>query len=112
MRVGVWLFVIAKSCAKTQHTCLSSPRKRGPTPPPDVRSARMHVSRQRDMGPRFRGYDNSEADFSSTGAEPSVYQQLFEIIAPVLIIAGLGYGWARLGKPFDLATISGVVINI
>ena len=41
-----------------------------------------------------------------------MYQQLFEIIAPVLIIAGLGYGWARLGKPFDLATISGVVINI
>jgi hypothetical protein len=40
-----------------------------------------------------------------------MYQQLFEIIAPVLIIAGLGYGWARLGKPFDLATISGVVIN-
>jgi hypothetical protein len=41
-----------------------------------------------------------------------MYQQLFDIIAPVLIIAGLGYGWARLGKPFDLATISGVVINI
>jgi predicted permease len=41
-----------------------------------------------------------------------MYQQLFEIIAPVMIIAGLGYGWARLGKPFDLATISGVVINI
>lgn len=41
-----------------------------------------------------------------------MYQQLFDIIAPVLIIAGLGYGWARRGKPFDLATISGVVINI
>jgi predicted permease len=41
-----------------------------------------------------------------------MYQQLFDIIAPVLIIAGLGYGWARIGKPFDLATISGVVINI
>jgi hypothetical protein len=40
-----------------------------------------------------------------------MYQQLFDIIAPVLIIAGLGYGWARLGQPFDLATISGVVIN-
>lgn len=41
-----------------------------------------------------------------------MYQQLFDIIAPVLIIAGLGYGWARLGRPFDLATISGVVINV
>ena len=41
-----------------------------------------------------------------------MYQQLVEIIAPVLIVAGLGYLWARLGKPFDLATISGVVINI
>lgn len=41
-----------------------------------------------------------------------MYQQLFDIIAPVLLIAGLGYGWARLGKPFDLATISGIVINI
>ncbi len=40
-----------------------------------------------------------------------MYQQLFDIIAPVLIIAGLGYTWGRLGKPFDLATISGVVIN-
>jgi predicted permease len=41
-----------------------------------------------------------------------VYQQLVEIIAPVLIVAGLGYLWARLNRPFDLATISGVVINI
>ena len=41
-----------------------------------------------------------------------MYQQLVEIIAPVLIVAGLGYAWARLGKPFDLATVSGVVINI
>ncbi len=41
-----------------------------------------------------------------------MYQQLFEIIAPVLIVAGLGYGWARLGKPFDLATVTQVVINI
>ena len=41
-----------------------------------------------------------------------MYQQLVEIIAPVLIVAGLGYVWARLGKPFDLATVSGVVINI
>ena len=41
-----------------------------------------------------------------------MYQQLVEIIAPVLMVAGLGYLWARLGKPFDLATISGVVINI
>jgi predicted permease len=43
---------------------------------------------------------------------PLVYQQLFDIIAPVLICAGLGYGWARLGKPFDLPTVTGVVINI
>src|ERR1041384_485179 len=41
-----------------------------------------------------------------------MYQQLFDIIAPVLICAGLGYIWARLKKPFDLATVSGVVINI
>ena len=41
-----------------------------------------------------------------------MYQQLIDIIAPVLIVAGLGYGWARLGKPFDLATVSGVVINM
>lgn len=41
-----------------------------------------------------------------------MYQQLVEIIAPVLIVAGLGYLWARLGKPFDLATVSGVVINM
>ena len=41
-----------------------------------------------------------------------MYQQLFEIIAPVLICAALGYGWARLGKPFDLATVTGIVINI
>jgi predicted permease len=41
-----------------------------------------------------------------------VYQQLFDIIAPVLICAGLGYGWARLGKPFDLSTVTGIVINI
>ncbi|HEY7607813.1 MAG TPA: AEC family transporter [Alphaproteobacteria bacterium] len=41
-----------------------------------------------------------------------MYLRLFEIIAPVLIIAGLGYGWARLGKPFDLPTVTQVVINL
>lgn len=41
-----------------------------------------------------------------------MFQQLFEIIAPVLIVAGLGYGWSRLGKPFDLPTVTQVVINL
>lgn len=41
-----------------------------------------------------------------------MYQQLFTIIAPVLLCAGLGYAWARLGKPFDLATVTAVSINI
>src|SRR6185295_18222063 len=65
------------------------------------------------LGPRFRGDDSVGILITGLGtASPVMYQQLVEIIAPVLMVAGLGYLWARLGKPFDLATISGVVINI
>ncbi len=35
-----------------------------------------------------------------------MYGQLFSIIAPVLLVAGLGFAWARLGKPFDLPTVT------
>ncbi|MCW5774788.1 MAG: AEC family transporter [Rhodospirillaceae bacterium] len=41
-----------------------------------------------------------------------MYQQLLDIIAPVLIVAGLGFIWGRLKRPFDLATVTGVTVNI
>ena len=41
-----------------------------------------------------------------------MYQQLVPIIAPVLLCAALGYGWARLGLPFDREFVTRIVMNI
>ena len=41
-----------------------------------------------------------------------MYLQLFNIIAPVLICAGLGYWWQRTGRPFDTRMVTGLVTNI
>ncbi len=38
--------------------------------------------------------------------------RLIEIILPVLICAGLGYGWARSGRAFDTRMVTGLVANI
>jgi len=41
-----------------------------------------------------------------------VYAQLIPIIAPVLIVASIGYGWARLRLPFDRDFVTRVIMNI
>ena len=41
-----------------------------------------------------------------------MYQQLFPIIAPVLICALLGYGWARSGLPFEREFLTRIIMNI
>ncbi len=41
-----------------------------------------------------------------------MYQQLVPIITPVLLCAALGYGWARLGLPFDREFVTRIVMNI
>lgn len=38
--------------------------------------------------------------------------RLIEVILPVLICAGLGYGWARSGRSFDTKMVTGLVTNI
>lgn len=38
--------------------------------------------------------------------------RLIEVILPVLICAGLGYGWARSGRPFDTRMVTRLVTNI
>ena len=38
--------------------------------------------------------------------------RLIEIILPVLICAGVGYGWARTGRPFDTKVITTLVMNV
>ena len=37
--------------------------------------------------------------------------QIFSVIAPVFLIAGIGFLWARRGMPFDNQTISSLVMN-
>ena len=37
---------------------------------------------------------------------------IWTIIAPVLLCAGLGYGWARAGKPFDTQMVTSLVTTI
>jgi len=41
-----------------------------------------------------------------------LYQQLVPIIAPVLICAMLGYGWARSGLPFEREFMTRIIMNI
>jgi predicted permease len=41
-----------------------------------------------------------------------LYQQLVPIIAPVLICAMLGYGWARSGLPFEREFLTRIIMNI
>lgn len=38
-----------------------------------------------------------------------MFEQLFSIIAPVLICAALGYGWARLGRPYNTEMVTHLV---
>jgi predicted permease len=38
--------------------------------------------------------------------------EILAVITPVFICAGLGFGWTRLGHPFDTAFVSRLVINI
>jgi len=41
-----------------------------------------------------------------------LFEQLVPIIAPVMICAALGYGWARLGLPFEREFVTRVIMNI
>lgn len=41
-----------------------------------------------------------------------MYQQLFTIIAPVLLCVAIGYAWARLEVPFDREFVTRIVMNI
>ena len=41
-----------------------------------------------------------------------MYEQLIPIIAPVLICALLGYGWARSGLPFEREFLTRIIMNI
>lgn len=38
--------------------------------------------------------------------------QLFDIIAPVLACAAIGFGWRKAGMPFDMAMVTQLVTNI
>jgi predicted permease len=41
-----------------------------------------------------------------------MFSQIFSIIAPVFVIAALGYFWARAKMPFDSGMVSALVFNI
>lgn len=43
---------------------------------------------------------------------PAMYEQLIPIIAPVLIVASIGYGWARIGLPFERDFVTRVIMNV
>lgn len=38
--------------------------------------------------------------------------ELFAVMAPVLIVAGIGYGWARSGQPYPTDFVARLVLNI
>lgn len=37
--------------------------------------------------------------------------EIASIIAPLFVIAGIGYGWGRSGRPFDTTVIGALVVN-
>lgn len=39
-------------------------------------------------------------------------QQIFAIIAPVLVMAAIGFAWVRLRMPFDNNTVTDLIINV
>jgi predicted permease len=41
-----------------------------------------------------------------------MYSQLTPILAPVFIVALLGYGWARLALPYNREFVTGIVMNV
>lgn len=41
-----------------------------------------------------------------------VFSTLFSVIAPVFLIAAIGYGWGKSGKTFDTPMVTMLVINI
>jgi len=41
-----------------------------------------------------------------------MYLELFNIIAPVVVCAAIGYGWARLGFPFETPFVTILVTNV
>ena len=41
-----------------------------------------------------------------------MFVELFAVMAPVLIVAGIGYGWARSGQPYPTDFVTRLVLNI
>ncbi|HUT48157.1 MAG TPA: AEC family transporter [Alphaproteobacteria bacterium] len=41
-----------------------------------------------------------------------MFPELFNIVAPVVVCAAIGYGWARLGLPFETPFVASLVTNI
>lgn len=41
-----------------------------------------------------------------------MYAELAAILAPVFVAAGMGFIWARLGRPFDAAFVTALVTNV
>ncbi|ABC21095.1 AEC family transporter [Rhodospirillum rubrum] len=41
-----------------------------------------------------------------------MFSIVFPVIAPVLIVVAVGFGWARAGRPFDTATVSALGLGL
>ncbi|MCB2100858.1 MAG: AEC family transporter [Rhodobacterales bacterium] len=41
-----------------------------------------------------------------------MYAELFSIIAPVFICAGIGFGWAKTGRPYDTELVTTLVTTV
>jgi predicted permease len=48
---------------------------------------------------------------ASAGDPRPVYVQIASIIAPIFIIAGIGFWWGRTGRPFDTNMVGQIVTN-
>src|SRR5690606_30011124 len=50
--------------------------------------------------------------FPSQKPETSMLAQLANVLLPVFILAGVGYGWRRLGVPFEREFVTRMIMNV
>ena len=41
-----------------------------------------------------------------------MFEQLFNVVAPVFIIIATGYGWVKLGRPYEIKLVSSLVMTL
>lgn len=61
---------------------------------------------------RLLGFGGNAAGANFHGTGDGVFAQLLAILAPVLVVSGIGFLWGRLGKPFEIDFVTRLVTTV